>query len=251
MTESTAGDSTYESGHLLAQIITVVLVIFIIIALPHAGLSLAAIPLWENVVSIVSAEQGGSSEAALNEAQTMLKGITSVTYLGANLKDISALIGMAAIVALMTWIIRVHSNLGALGAKNLKYETVWAIAWWFIPFAHLFMPYKVILEIWQGSDPSATGEDLEKSSPSLVGWWWVVTAAAALIGLYYFPIATTLDLRAGSVNVVADLYLASAVAILAIGSAIMGILVVREIDHMQSMKYASLRGGGTATAQTA
>ena len=113
------------------------------------------------------------------------------------------------------------------------------MAWWFIPFAHLFLPYRVMLEIWQGSDPDAEGEDLEKSSPPLLGFWWAVTIPALLIGFYYIPIVNTMDMRSGSVNLVADLYLSAAVSILTIGSAILGILVVREIDHLQSVKHAA------------
>lgn len=239
MTESGAEDAAYESGHLLAQIVTILLVLLIVVFIPHAGLSLAAIPLWESVVSMVSEQQGRAPETVLNEASVLLKGILSVTYLGANIKHVSAFIGMAAIIVLMTWIIRVHGNLPALGARNLKFETIWAVAWWFIPFAHLFLPYRVMIEIWQGSDPGASDEDLEKSSPPLLGCWWAVTAPAMAIGLYYFPIVNTMNMRAGSVNIVADLYLSAAVSILTIGSAILGILVVREIDHLQSLKHAA------------
>ena len=239
MTESGTESEAYESGHVLAQIVTIILVLLIVVFLPYAGLNLAAIPLWESVVSMVSEQQDRAPENVLNEASILLKGILSVTYLGANIKHVSAFIGMAAIVALLTWIIRVHSNLPALGARNLKFETIWAVAWWFIPFAHLFLPYRVMLEIWQGSDPDAEGEDLEKSSPPLLGFWWAVTVPALLIGLYYIPIVNTMDMRGGSVNLVADLYLSAAVSILTIGSAILGILVVREIDHLQSVKHAA------------
>jgi hypothetical protein len=239
MTEPGTESVAYESGHLLAQIVTIVLVLLIVVFIPYAGLNLAAIPLWEGVVSMVSEQQGRAPETVLGEASALLKGIVSVTYLGANIKHVSAFIGMTAIITFLTWIIRVHSNLPALGARTLKFETIWAVAWWFIPFAHLFLPYRVMLEIWQGSDADASGEDLEKSSPALLGLWWAVTVPALLIGLYYFPIVHTIDLRAGSLNIVADLYLSAAVSILTIGSAIMGILVVREIDHLQSVKHAA------------
>ena len=231
MTEPTAAaESTYESGHILAQIVTVLLIIFIVTSLPYAGLTLAAIPLLE---------RAASPESDFDQVLALLDGAIAVTYLGANIKHLSAFIGLAAIVAFLTWIIRVHTNLTALGARNLRFETIWAVAWWLIPFAQLFLPYKVVLEIWHGSDQKGSGEVDEKSSPPLVGWWWALTAAAAAIGLYWFPIGDTLDLRAGSVNIVADLYLGAAVSILTIGSAVMCILVVRQIDQMQSAKRAA------------
>jgi heme/copper-type cytochrome/quinol oxidase subunit 2 len=81
---------------------------------------------------------------------------------------------LATIVAFAMWTHRAARNLPALGARGLKYTPGWAVGWFFIPLAHLVMPYFVASEIWRESDPAQKhldGQGGKAASPLVAGWW--------------------------------------------------------------------------------
>src|SRR5206468_7874885 len=48
---------------------------------------------------------------------------------------------LATAIAFLAWLSRAIDNVPALGAGRPSASPRWAIAWWFIPFANLGMPY--------------------------------------------------------------------------------------------------------------
>ncbi len=80
-------------------------------------------------------------------------------------------------VLFFIWLHRVNKNLRPLGALYVEFTPGWAVGWFFIPFANLVMPYRVVKEVWTKSAPdvSSTSEAFRPTdSASLVGWWWGV-----------------------------------------------------------------------------
>lgn len=61
-----------------------------------------------------------------------------------------------------------------LGARALEFTEGWAVAWFVIPIASLWMPYRVTSELWRASDPEhGSGTDwVGRSLPALLGLWW-------------------------------------------------------------------------------
>jgi hypothetical protein len=86
------------------------------------------------------------------------------------------LIFLTTAVLFLMWIHRAYRNLSALGVSRLEYSPGWAVGGFFIPFASLVIPYRVMKEIWvksvsQVNAPVGTYRP-PGGSLSLLGWWW-------------------------------------------------------------------------------
>jgi hypothetical protein len=117
-------------------------------------------------------------------------GSFAVTGAGATIEQASRLLSFAAIcvwigtvVTFSMWTHRAARNLPALGARGLKYTPGWAVGWFFIPLAHLVMPYFVAAEIWRESDPAQKHLDAQggkTTSPLVASWWFTYVIQAVL-----------------------------------------------------------------------
>jgi Ca2+/Na+ antiporter len=77
---------------------------------------------------------------------------------------------LSTIVLFLFWIYRANRNARTLGAREMRYTPGWSVGWFFVPFANLVMPYKVLREIWSAS--SDPGNANAKPSSAIVGWLW-------------------------------------------------------------------------------
>jgi hypothetical protein len=85
----------------------------------------------------------------------------------------------ATAIAFMTWLYRCRANLRAFGTRRLRYSRNWTILGFLIPGVNLVRPYQVVREVWQASDPGATGPlDWKAVKPSrlLRAWWGTFVA---------------------------------------------------------------------------
>ena len=155
---------------------------------------------------------------------------------------IQMLVYFATAVAFCLWLYRVSSNLNSLRAVNQRYSPVRAVGGFFIPIVCLVWPYEAVKEIWIGSDPQRPETDLSNvkgvKSTSLIGWWWISWLIANVMGyvsLSALRYAKTIDqmLSATWEQIWAD-----AISII---SAILVILVIREINARQGLRAESLR----------
>ena len=77
-------------------------------------------------------------------------------------------------ISWVLWQYRAHANLRGLGRGHLDHRP-WAIGWWFVPIANLWMPFKVVREVWKASEPA---EDpvawIGVRTWSVLGWWWAM-----------------------------------------------------------------------------
>ena len=71
------------------------------------------------------------------------------------------------VVAFLTWLHRASSNLRYLGVEQ-KYSPRAGAVWWFVPIANLWMPYRVVREVWHGSRRYP-----ERTHPLFTLWWWL------------------------------------------------------------------------------
>jgi hypothetical protein len=53
-----------------------------------------------------------------------------------------------AVPLFAVWVHRMQANTFALGIVGLRYTPAWAVGWYFVPVANLWMPYRVMLGIW-------------------------------------------------------------------------------------------------------
>lgn len=71
---------------------------------------------------------------------------------------------------------RCAKNARSLGFDWLDYTPGWVVGWFFVPFAHLWMPYKAVGEVWQTSlvdpDELPSSEWRFNSVGTLFNAWW-------------------------------------------------------------------------------
>jgi len=71
---------------------------------------------------------------------------------------------------------RCAMNARALGFQGFQHSAGWVVGWFFIPFAHLWMPYKAVGEVWQTSlvDPEEVPSTdwLFNNVGTLFSAWW-------------------------------------------------------------------------------
>ena len=229
----------------------VLLGIFAFVSIPLVGLSLSNIRVFqvlESASTLLDPAEPGQRDVTF----ILSKGMQAVLAVGDQFSNPVRIIGLVAAVACLIWLYRVHSNLPALGARNLEFTPEWAVGWWFIPIFHLFRPYQVVREIWQASDPGVSREDqtLEVGpSNALLGWWWALVVSGLVLAFYYpfwakitegtvFGVATTID---------AEFYIIEATnAALNIAASVLGILVVLKMDDMQTTKHRQLAAEASA-----
>jgi hypothetical protein len=155
---------------------------------------------------------------------------------------LSFFVYVAAAVAFLMWVHRTNKNLRSFGMVRPEFTPGWAVGWFFIPFANLGMPYKIVKEIWVGSDPrlSEPGEEAWQlpGSSSLLGWWWGCWLLAGTVNY----IVSRLALAAKS----PDAFFNAAKAqifgdALSMGAAVLAIMVVKGIDRRQDLWSRSLQ----------
>ena len=219
--ESLTTNTPFLSGRLRAGI-----VIFFLAAYIAVGL-----------LAIVSSLMHGSFYSGMAAgADVSDEQATLLQMLSAGVALLFLVVYIGCIVAFCFWIHRAYRNLRALGnpQTSLEHSPGWAVGFFFIPFANLVMPYRVVKEIWVKSDPRVrTQQDYLYAPPVstalVLAWWlmWIasnvlVNGADRLSGGSTDPSTlawmANLDIVANSARVVA---------------AVLAILVVRGIDRRQ------------------
>lgn len=122
------------------------------------------------------------------------------SLIGYEIIDISVLIiflifqiviTLGLIIFFLKWMYRSYKNLQAFNRKNLRSSPAGAVFWWFIPFANLIIPLRIINEIWHKSDYNYADSDefsANPSSPVLHNiWWtfWVISIVLALVDIVW------------------------------------------------------------------
>jgi hypothetical protein len=142
------------------------------------------------------------------------------------------------VVFFLIWLFRAYKNLVPLRAENAKYTPGWAIGSWFIPIASLFIPFKVVKELWNESDPDFDAEtdflsnSIAGAAPTIMIFWW----ASWLI----YNIAAQLSNRLFNANAniqTVDFSIVFGVAsFFGIIAAVLAVLIVRKIAERQELR---------------
>ena len=74
------------------------------------------------------------------------------------------------LVTLLVWAGVAAHNVRAMGRQPLRFSPFTTVAWFFIPFANLYMPYRAIAEAWRASEPAQSFTDA-KTPWALLAWW--------------------------------------------------------------------------------
>jgi len=140
---------------------------------------------------------------------------------------------IAAIVWLV-WQHRAHTNLGALGATQLRYSPGWAVAWWFIPVANIVMPYLTMRELYKASDPQAGSVDWAmRGGGGVLAVWWT----ARLVTQALFQVGVVFGDRSdfSAMRMEASFFVAGNLVFVVLG--VLAILVIRAVDTRQTQRH--------------
>jgi hypothetical protein len=139
-------------------------------------------------------------------------------------------------ITFLMWLYRADNNLVFNKVPGLKFTPFWAEAYWFVPLVNLLMPYRVMKEVFNASDPNAQEPLTEWSLmpvPKMLPLWWGFWIADSL--------GTGIASRIMDHNLTMGVGLQVLAMIFSIASARLAIKVVSEINHRQMHKFPELQ----------
>jgi hypothetical protein len=180
------------------------------------------------IAVVVQLNLAGIASGAVSQADldVLLAASDTVTL-------VSLVVTIATAIAFLAWLSRAVDNVPAPGGGRPPASPRWAIAWWFIPFADLGMPYEVVRDL----RARMRGDSRLTHSPLLVGWWFafifgqILAAAAERV-----PMETLAQISA-TLSVAAVAQALTAIA------GVLAIIVVHDIESAARRRAARLATG--------
>jgi hypothetical protein len=153
---------------------------------------------------------------------------------------IYTLLGLGMLMAYITtvvcfciWIHRANRNARALGAEGMVFTPGWSVGWFFVPIMNLFKPFQATREIYQASEPKASGSDWMNVPVSpLLGWWW----AAWLLSNFTAQFELRMSLSDDPALMQVSSWVGVASSILGAAAALLAMKVIRSIHQRQQAK---------------
>ncbi len=96
------------------------------------------------------------------------------------------------------WTRRATCNVTSFGAVNPEFSPAWSVGWWFIPFANLVQPLRVLNQAWRASSPDLPAFESPqwrkaRLSALLPVWWVVYLVAYSAWSIAFGRWDTTMD----------------------------------------------------------
>ncbi|MBX3189599.1 MAG: DUF4328 domain-containing protein [Labilithrix sp.] len=176
----------------------------------------------------------------------LLTGVVSLAQL---------VVSVCTYVFFLMWMHHAAKNVRAFGQQALTVTPGWAVGWWFVPFASIWMPFVAMREVWRASDPETVGPHAQRPwmsapVPAKLGIWW---ATYILNGFLAMGIAIASMDFSGRSPVAGK---PSAVSFLSHGlltvAGVLIIIIIRELARRQEAAWERLSSGDVhGRAQTA
>ncbi|MFE9933383.1 DUF4328 domain-containing protein [Streptomyces sp. NPDC005533] len=141
-------------------------------------------------------------------------------------------------IVFIVWFHRVRRNAEVFAPGAEKLSPGWAIGAWFIPFANLWLPYRIAVTTWVSSTPRGGDEGYRRFPLTLVNLWWGGFVLSRVLGWY----GGMSYGRAQSPDAVRDAATTMLVGdVLDIVAAVLAVLFVRRLTAMQHARAAQGR----------
>ncbi|GAA4797225.1 hypothetical protein GCM10023329_57790 [Streptomyces sanyensis] len=143
---------------------------------------------------------------------------------------------LATIVVFIIWFHRVRCNAGVFATDWFTNGTGMAVGSWFIPIGNLWIPRRVAVETWTASRADHLAPSRHEPTTLVNAWWtaWLITICLGRVASRLYDRAETAD----EIVSAADLLVAAGVT--NIVAAVLAILFVRRLTHMQHTKALAL-----------
>ena len=96
------------------------------------------------------------------------------------------------LIAIGTWIVRASRNAWILRPDEMEITPGWAVGWYFVPIANLYLPFKAMQEIWLAS-ANAAGPEQYADAGGLLNSWWGFWLLSNILGAITFQIQMRAD----------------------------------------------------------
>jgi len=176
---------------------------------------------WTTYGSVARYSDGGFSGAP---------GVTSIGI--RPIKDSIIALGVAMLISAVAaglfigWLARARANADQLGPH--RFSRGWEIGAWFLPFANLVIPGRVVADVWRAS---ATPRQQYVSTAPVTAWWLTATGTWLL---YVVGVAMRIDTSVPTLHASAVLFTIQ--GLLTIVAAGLAIVVVQRITRWQSLQ---------------
>ena len=183
------------------------------------------------IVSVGIALWGKSTISGYEAGDLDIADLNQFDALFASIGLVGIAVYIPTVIAWLAWSSRTVDNEDALGIGPSKYTPRMAIAWWFLPFANLIVPYWVHRDIYDRYHRGV------RVGAGIVVLWWIVWIVdnifGNLVGRYWLAAETFPALQTGL-----TLYVSS--DLLTAVSAIIAILLVQRIQRRADVLAASM-----------
>ena len=204
----------YRSGHLRATVACLTL------GLATGSIVIIAI-LTLGILGLLDDAGGGSLTGA---------GASGYVEVVAAWELVNAVAVLLAGVAFLAWQSRSIANVPWLGGGTPAISPGWSIAWWLIPFADLFMPYRSMADLER-----RTAAGIPRTR--LMAAWWVLFVGCNVVDrLLSLAMAETASVDEARSLVIVDVLALIGIAV----SGVLGIVVVRGIQRASEARAAAL-----------
>jgi len=116
--------------------------------------------LWSN--SVISAYLA-------DESSVGIEGLNQVDQVAAMIALVFLLVFIVAVTINGRWIYLASSNAAKVVPNEDRIRPGWAVGWFFIPIASLWMPFKAMKQTWAAS---IGGGQFESATPTWLTIWW-------------------------------------------------------------------------------
>ncbi|MER6319005.1 DUF4328 domain-containing protein [Streptomyces sp. NPDC001581] len=87
-------------------------------------------------------------------------------------------------IVFIVWFHRVRTNAEVFAPGADKLSLGWAIGAWFVPFANLWLPYRIAVTTWGSSTPLGADGGYRRFPLTLVNLWWGVFVLSRVLGWF-------------------------------------------------------------------
>ena len=112
----------------------------------------------------------------------------SMTTVVLGLALITLAVWTAAAVTFLYWVSRAYAHVATTSAYRQRHGASMALAGWLIPIAGVFIGYRVLQDLWAGSDPSTRDESEAKPRNARIVDVWLLGLITGILFAYVMPL---------------------------------------------------------------